>query len=112
MPVQGLQLFGHGMVFVVFVLEKYFEPDWVKAIFVAVADFGIEEVGMGAQEVVVVIGNAYELVVGIVDETHLAHMAEEHFEELPSAFVGDTVAGDKNDSLLQYTLDSAFGVVH
>lgn len=60
-----------------------------------------------------VIETAFELVVGLVGETHLAHAPVRHFEELPTAFAGDAVAGDKNDSLLQYMLvGSAFGAVH
>lgn len=48
MAVQGLQGVGHGTIYGVVVLQKHFEPDWVKAILVVVADFGTEEVGMGA----------------------------------------------------------------
>lgn len=79
----------------------------------AVAGFGTEEVGVGAWEVAAAIETAFELAIGIVGEPHLAHAPVGHFEELPTAFAGDAVAGDKKDSLLQHMLvDSAFGVVH
>lgn len=60
-----------------------------------------------------VIETAFELVVGIVGEPHLADVPVGHFEELPTAFAGDVAAEEKNDNLLQHTSgDSAFGVVH
>lgn len=94
-------------------LRKHFEPDWRTAILLAVAGFGTEEVGMGAWKVVVAIETAFGLAVGIVGEPHLANAQTGHSEELPTAFAGDAVAGDKKDSLLQHMLvDSAFGVVH
>lgn len=77
-----------------------------------VAGFGTEVVGMGAWEVVGAIETEFELAVGIVGGPHLA-VPMGHSEELPTAFAGDVVAGDKKDSLLQHMLvDFAFGVVH